>query len=95
MWLVRTTAGHFTELLLNYANQTEICSASEQSWKKVYLSATIKSIPLLQPEYGFCQKNGSERGQTQDWYMNEKMAVVPTCLNGRCCSSECMGIVLY
>ena len=67
----------------------------EQSWKKAYLKATTKSIPLLQPEHEFCQKNGSERGQTQDWYMNEKMVVLPACLKGRCCSSGCMGIVLH
>ena len=36
--------------------------------RKVYSRATIKSIPLLQPEDEFCQKNGSERVQTQDWY---------------------------
>ena len=54
-----------------------------------------KSIPLLQPEHGFYQKNGSECGQIQDWYPNEKMVVVPVCLNGRCCSSGCVGIVLY
>ena len=29
-------------------------------------------MPLFQPEHGFCQNNGSERGQTQDWYFNEK-----------------------
>ena len=36
----------------------------EQSWEKVYSRVTTKSIPLLQPEHGFCQKNGSERGHT-------------------------------
>ena len=51
MWLVRTTAGRFTELLLNLANVTEICSTLEQSWKKVYSRAPTKSIPLLQPEH--------------------------------------------
>ena len=40
-----------------------------------------------------CQNNVSERGQTQDWYPNEKMEVVPVCLNGICCSLEC--VVLY
>ena len=29
-------------------------------------------IQEQQPEHGFCQKNGSERGQAQDWYPNEK-----------------------
>ena len=44
----------------------------EQSWKKVYSRTTTKSIPLLQPEHGFCQQNGPERHQVQDWYPNEK-----------------------
>ena len=59
----------------------------EQSWNKVYLRITTKSIPLLQPEHGFCQQNELERGQLQDWYPDEKMVVLPACLNGRCCSS--------
>ena len=67
----------------------------EKSSKNVYSKTTTKSIPLLQPEQGFSQQNGSERDQVQDWYPNEKMVVVPVCLNGRCCSSGCVGIVLY
>ena len=66
----------------------------EQSLKKVFSRAT-KSIPLLQPEHGFCEQNGPERGQVQDWYPNEEMVVVPVCLSNRCCSSGCMGIVSY
>ena len=49
----------------------------EQSQKKLYSTTTVKSIPLLQPEHGFCQQNGLECGQVQDWYPNEKMVVVP------------------
>ena len=49
---------------------------------------------MLQPEHEFCQQNGLERGQVQNWYPNQKMVVVPVSLNGRCCSSGCMGIVL-
>ena len=64
--------------------------ALEQSSKKVYSKATTKSIPLLQPDHEFCLKSGSERGQTQNWYPNEKMVMVPVCLKGICCSSECM-----
>ena len=64
MWLVRTTAGHFTEPLLNLASVTETCSALEKSWKKVYLRATTKSVSLFQPEHGFCQKNVLDWGQT-------------------------------
>ena len=62
---------------------------------KVYSRATDKSIPMFQSKHGFCQNNGSERGQTQDWYPNEKMVVVPVCLNSRCCSLERVGLVLY
>ena len=63
--------------------------------QSIYLRATTKSIPLLQPEHEFFQKNGPERGQTQDWYPNETIVVVPVSFNGRCCSSGCVGIVLY
>ena len=44
----------------------------EQSWEKLYSRATSKLIVLLQPEHGFCQQNGPEGGQVQDWYPNEK-----------------------
>ena len=57
--------------------------------------ATTKTIPLLQLEPGFCQQNGSERRQAKQWYPNEKLVVIPVCLNGRRCSSGCVGIVLY
>ena len=40
---------------------------------------------MLQPDNGFCQQNGPERGLVQDWYPNEKMVVVPVCLRNRCC----------
>ena len=83
----------YPNTLLNLVNLTEICSALEQSWKKIYSRVTTKSIPLLQPEHGFCQKICSEQGQTQDWYPNEKMVVVRVCLNDRCCSSGCVGNV--
>ena len=42
----------------------------------------------MQPEHGFYQQNGLERDQVQDCCPNEKMVVVPACLNGRCCSSR-------
>ena len=35
----------------------------EQSWKKIYSKTTTKSVPLIQPEHGFCQQNGLEWGQ--------------------------------
>ena len=56
---------------------------------------TTKSTPLLQLEHEFCQQNEPARGQVQDWYPNEKNEGVPVCLNGRCCSSGCVGIASY
>ena len=53
----------------------------EQSQKKVYSIATTKSIPMLKPEHGFCQQNGPEPVQLQEWYPGEIMLVVPVCLN--------------
>ena len=67
----------------------------QQSWKKVYSRTTTKSNPLLHPEHGFCQQNGPEHGQLQDWYPDEEIVVVPICLNGRCCSSWGESIVSY
>ena len=32
---------------------------------------------------------------THDWYLNEKIVVVPVCLNARCCSAGCVDNVLY
>ena len=63
--------------------------------KEVHSRTTTKSIPLLQPEHRFCQQNGPELGQLQDWYLKEKMVVVPVSLNGSCCSSGCVGIASY
>ena len=50
----------------------EICSMLEQSLKKVYSRTTTKSVPLLQPEHGYCQQNWSERSQVKDWYRRKK-----------------------
>ena len=40
--------------------------------KESIFKKTTKSIPLLQPEHGFCQHNESEHDQVQDWYPNER-----------------------
>ena len=45
----------------------------QQSWKKVHSRTTTKLNPLLQPQHGFCQQNGPECGQLQDWCPDEKM----------------------
>ena len=92
-WLERQQCGLHSFFWI--LSTLEICSVLEQSWKKVYSRTTTKSIPLLQPEHGFCPQNGPESDQVHDWYPNEKMLVVPVCLNDRCCFSGCASIVLY
>ena len=44
----------------------EQTAAIKGTWSKVYSRTTTKSMPLLQPEHGFCQQNGPEHGQEQD-----------------------------
>ena len=39
--------------------------------------------------------NGMDQNTARYWYPNEKMVVVPVCLNGRRCYSACMGTVSY
>ena len=56
---------------------------------------TTKSIPLLQPEHGVCRHNGPKRSQVQDCCLNEKMVVMPFCLNGSCCSLGCVDVASY
>ena len=79
------------------------------SWdnkRAVYIVSNCGYIPNLrdflcvetkleQPEHEFCRQNKTERGQVQDWYLNEKMVVSPVYLDGHCCSSEWVGVVSY
>ena len=52
------------------------------SWILEYTWILLEyTIPLLQAEHGFCQQNGPEGGQLQDWYPDDKMMVVPGCLS--------------
>ena len=39
---------------------------------------------------GFVNRTG--QNVAKYWYPNEKIVVVPVCLNGRCCYSGCVGI---
>ena len=39
--------------------------------------------------------NRMDQNVAKYWYSNEKMVVVPVCLNGRCCYSGRMSIVSY
>ena len=92
--LSRCSAGRFTQLLLNLVNLRDLFGVGTKL-KKGYSRTTTKWIPHLQPEHGFCQQNGSEHCQVQDWYSNDKMVGVPVCLKGRCSFSGCVGLVLY
>ena len=66
---------------------------NEYMYMYIHSRTTTKSVPLLQPELGFA--NRMDQNMARYWYPNEKMVVVPVCLNGRRCYSACMGIVSY
>ena len=65
----------------------------EQGWKKY--------IQEQHPNQFYCYNqtmgvfNGMDQIVAKYWYPNEKMMVVPVCLNDRCCYSGCVGIVSY
>ena len=89
-----TIAVRFTQLLLNFVNLRNLLSVRTK-WKNAYSRARTKSIPLFQPKHGFRQQNGPKPGQVHDQYPSEKEVVAHVCLNGRCCSSRCAGIVSH
>ena len=71
------------------------CHVTEEKFKdsifnnsvQINFTATTRTCVFLQ--------QGPESWKVQDWHPNQKMMVVSVCLNGKWCSSECMGIVLY
>ena len=76
-----------------YIGSSKSCEPKRfvRCWNKVERKqpkTATKLIPLKRPEHGFCQQNGPRRSQMQDWYPNEKLVVVPVCLNGRCFSQD-------
>ena len=89
-----TIAVRFTQLLLNFVNLRNLLSVRTK-WKNAYSRARTKSIPLFHPKHGFRQQNGPKPGQVHDQYPSEKEVVAHVCLNGRCCSSRCAGIVTH
>ena len=46
-----------------YIAFSESCEPKRFVQKKKNSRTTTKSVPLLQPEHGFCQQNGPERDQ--------------------------------
>ena len=86
------TTRQFTQLILNLVKVRDFFGVGTKLKESIFkndrqIDSTITTI------HDFCQQNGPERGQVQDWYPNEKMVLV--CLNGRCCFSGCVGIVSY
>ena len=75
-------------------NLRDLFGVGKKMKKTIYSKTTIKSVPLLQPEYGFCQQIGPQN-VAKYWYLNKKMVVAPVCLNGGCCYSGCVCIVSY
>ena len=59
----------------------------EQTWKKIYSKTTTKSVPVLQPEHGFCQQNEPECGQVLVRELKTG--------GGSRFSSVCVGIISY
>ena len=89
VWLVRTTAGAV------YIASSESCQPNRDS---LGVGTKLKESIF---------KNNNQINSTfttrawvlstewiRTWYSNEKMVVVPVCLDGRCFSSGCVGIVL-
>ena len=93
-WLVWTTWERCTLLFLNFLNLRDLFGVWTKLKESIFKNNS-KLIPLLQREHGLFRQDGPERFQVQDWYPNEKVVVVAVCLNGRCCFSECVGLVSY
>ena len=90
--MVRTTAGQFRYLLLNLVNLRDLSGVGTKLKETIFnnnnqINSTVTARTRV------LQQNGPDRGKVQDWYSNQKMVVVPVCLNGRCCSSVCVGVV--
>ena len=71
----------------------EICSLLEQSWKKYIQEQQPNQFHCCNHNMGFVTR--MDQDVAKYYYPKEKMVVVPVCLNGRCCYSCCVGVVLY
>ena len=66
---VTLTVVGWNDSIAIYIASSESCKPKRFIWfwikveKKIYSRTTTKSVPLLQPEYGFCQQNEQQRGK--------------------------------
>ena len=92
--LVRTISGQLTKLYLNLVNLSDLFGVGRKLKESVFknnnqINSTVTTKSwVLSTEW------------TRTWpkkykKCDKKMVVVPICLNSRCCSLECMKIVLY
>ena len=88
------TTGWFTQLLLNLLNLKRFARRLEKVEIK-YIQEQQSNEFQLQLGQEFYQHIGAEVGQVQACYVNEKMMVVPVCLKGRSCFSECTDVGSY
>ena len=83
-----------TLFILNLLNLRDLFGVSTKL-KEIIFKNNHQMNSTVTTEHGFFRQNGLERCEVQVWYPNEKNLVVPVCLTGRCCSSECVGVVSY
>ena len=87
--LVITTAEWFIQLFLNLVNLKGLFDVGTKLKGSISKINNQINSTVTTRAYGFCQQNRLVRGQVQDCYLDEKMAVVSVCLNGRYCSLGC------
>ena len=98
-WFVSMTTGRCTLFLLSFLNLRNLFCVWIKLKKNIFKNNN-QTNSTVTTRTGFFRKAERECFQVQDWYPNEKMVVVPVCLNVRCfdvkcCSSECTGVVSY
>ena len=85
--------GTWPQLLLNLVNLKDLFGVGTKSKKYIYSRATTNQFHCFNQNLDFV--NRMDQSVTKYWYLNEKMAMIPVCSNGRCCSSGCEGIASY
>ena len=84
-----------------YIASSESCKPKifVQCWNKVerkYIQEQKSNkFPCYNQSMGFVNRMDQNMGMYTGFVLNEKMVVVLVCLNVRCCSSGCVGIVSY
>ena len=85
--------------LLVYVASSE--SSEPKRFVRCWNKVERKHIQKQRPNQFHCYNQNTDFVNRMDqdvakyWYPNGKMVAVPVCLNGICCSSRCVGIVLY